>query len=82
MAQKKPQTKARRRPTKGALIRGASQQLPRELLRESIFREELKGLMRGYSGLYVLYKRKSLYYIGLAKDLFGRLVTHTKDKHS
>ncbi len=37
--------------------------------------------MRGYSGLYVLYKRRSLYYIGLAKDLFWRLHTHTRDKH-
>lgn len=38
--------------------------------------------MRGYSGLYVLYRRNSLYYIGLAKDLFGRLHNHTKDKHN
>jgi hypothetical protein len=81
MEQRKSQRKPRRRPTKGALIRGASQQLPRELLLEPTFREELRGLMRGYSGLYVLYKRKSLYYIGLANDLFWRLHTHTKDKH-
>ena len=68
MARAKVQRTPRRRPTKGALIRGASQLLPRELLFEPTFREELRGLMRGYSGLYVLYKRKSLYYIGLAND--------------
>ncbi|HTY39356.1 MAG TPA: hypothetical protein VMH23_19725 [Bacteroidota bacterium] len=71
--------KTRRKPTKGALIKGVSRQLPRELLFEPTFREELKGLMRGYSGLYVLYHRKTLYYIGLAKDLFWRLHTHTSE---
>ncbi len=81
MERPKPQRKPRRRPTKGALIKGVSQQLPRELLDEATFREELRGLMRGYSGLYVLYSRKTLYYIGLAKDLFWRLHTHTRDKH-
>jgi len=81
MKTKKSQKKIRRRPTKGALIKGVSQQLPRELLLEPTFREELRGLMRGYSGLYVLYKRKTLYYIGLANDLFWRLHSHTRDKH-
>jgi len=81
MAQRKSDSKVRRKPTKGALIKGVSQPLPRELLFEPTFREELRGLMRGYSGLYVLYKRKTLYYIGLAKDLFWRLDSHTKDKH-
>lgn len=81
MARRKTQRKSRRRPTKGALIKGVSRPLPRELLREPTFREELRELMRGYSGLYVLYKRKSLYYIGLANDLFWRLHTHTRDRH-
>lgn len=81
MARSKPRRKIRRRPTKGALIKGVSRQLPRDLLLEPTFREELRGLMRGYSGLYVLYSRKSLYYIGLARDLFGRLHTHTMDRH-
>ncbi len=81
MAKTKSQRKPRRRPTKGALIKGVSQVLPRELLGEPTFREELRGLMRGYSGLYVLYKRKSLYYVGLAKDLFWRLHSHTRDRH-
>ena len=81
MARRKSEMKARRKPTKGALIKGVSQPLPRELLREATFREELRGLMRGYSGLYVLYKRRRLYYIGLAKDLFWRLHSHTRDRH-
>lgn len=82
MKRKKPDPRPRRKPTKGALIKGVSQQLPRELLFEPTFREELRGLMRGYSGLYILYKRKRLYYVGLARDLFWRLHSHTKDRHS
>ena len=81
MARRKSDRKTRRKSTKGALIKGVSQPLPRELLFEPTFREELRGLMHGYSGLYVLYKRRSLYYIGLARDLFWRLHSHTKDKH-
>lgn len=81
MTRRKQQTKVRRKSTKGALIKGVSQQLPRELLFEPTFREELRGLMTGYSGLYVLYRRRSLYYIGLAKDLFWRLHSHTRDRH-
>ena len=81
MHKQSPKGRPRRRPTKGALIKGVSQQLPRELLFDPTFREELRGLMRGYSGLYVLYKRKRLYYIGLAKDLFWRLHSHTRDRH-
>ena len=81
MARRKSEPKIRRKSTKGALIKGVSQLLPLELLFEPTFREELRRLMRGYSGLYVLYKRRSLYYIGLAKDLFWRLHSHTRDKH-
>lgn len=81
MAKRKTLAKPRRRPTKGALIKGVSQPLPRELLLEATFREELRGLMRGYSGLYILYKRRTLYYIGLANDLFWRLHSHTRDRH-
>lgn len=81
MAPRKRETKVRRKTTKGALIKGVSQPLPRELLFEATFREELRALMRGYSGLYVLYKRRTLYYIGLARDLFWRLHSHTRDRH-
>ena len=81
MKKRSPTRSARRKSTKGALIKGVSQPLPRELLFEATFREELRELMRGYSGLYVLYKREQLYYIGLARDLFWRLHTHTRDKH-
>lgn len=81
MERSKSERRSRRKSTKGALIKGASEPLPRELLFDATFRKELKILMRGYSGLYALYKRKKLYYIGLARDLFWRLHSHTRDKH-
>jgi hypothetical protein len=73
--------RSKRRSTKGALVRGVSRPLPIELLSEPMFREELRNLMRGYSGLYALYKGKRLYYVGLASNLFWRLHGHTRNKH-
>ena len=70
----------RRKSNKGALVKGVSARLPVELLDEPSFKEGLQEITRGYSGLYFLYKRKTLYYIGLAKNLYWRLLGHTKDK--
>ena len=67
--------------SKGALVRGVSARLPVELLDEPTFRQGLQEITRGYSGLYFLYKRKTLYYIGLARNLYWRLVGHTKNKN-
>lgn len=71
----------KRKSNKGALVKGASKPLPSELLEEVSFKEGLQEIMRGYSGLYVLYKHNRLYYIGLANNLYWRLYSHTKDKH-
>ena len=71
----------RRRSSKGALIKGMSRRLPVVLLGDLSFKEGLEEIMRGYSGVYALYKGKSLYYVGLARNLYGRLRHHTKDKH-
>ena len=62
-------------------MKGVSRPLPIELLSETMFRDELRRLMKGYSGLYALYKGKRLYYVGLADELFRRLDHHTKNKH-
>jgi len=37
--------------------------------------------MRGYAGVYALYKNDALYYVGLATNLYWRLRNHTKNKH-
>jgi hypothetical protein len=43
--------------------------------------EQITGLTEGTQGVYALYRRKKLYYIGLASDLKRRIKWHLKDKH-
>lgn len=74
-------TAKKKRSSKGALVKGVSAQLPISLLDEPAFREGLRELTRGYSGIYLLYKRQRLYYVGLATDLYGRLRGHSKNRH-
>lgn len=67
--------------SKGALVKGVSARLPIDLLYEPTFKHGLEEITRGYSGIYLLYRRKTLYYVGLAKNLYWRLLGHTKNKH-
>ena len=71
----------KKRSNKGALIKGMSQPLPIELLGEPSFRSGLYEIMRDYAGIYALYRRNRLYYVGLATNLYWRLLGHTKNKH-
>ena len=73
--------KPRRKPSKGALIKGMSERLPISLLDINDFREGLKEIMAGYAGVYALYRGKRLHYVGLASNLFWRLHRHTRDRH-
>jgi hypothetical protein len=41
-----------------------------------------KSSVRSRHGVYALYRRGKLYYVGLAKNLRGRLKHHLKDRHS
>jgi hypothetical protein len=43
--------------------------------------ELVRRLIRGRSGLYALYRRDKLYYVGLASNLMGRLKGHLRDRH-
>ena len=81
MAKNRSRIKSSKTSSKGALIKGASKPLPRELLDEPSFKVGLQDIMRGYSGLYVLYKRNQLYYVGLATNLYWRLHSHTRNRH-
>lgn len=38
--------------------------------------------MKGYSGIYALYRKDRLYYVGLTTNLFGRINWHLKDRHA
>ena len=67
---------------KGALIKGMTKRLPHEILENPLFRVGLRGVMRGYAGIYALYQGSKLYYVGLTKNLFGRVRWHLRDRHA
>ncbi len=41
----------------------------------------IRNMIKGKWGVYALYKRNKLYYVGLANNLMGRLQMHLKDRH-
>jgi len=41
----------------------------------------VRDLIRGHSGIYALFKRDRLYYVGLASNLMRRLKQHLRDRH-
>ena len=45
------------------------------------YREVLKAYTRRRNGVYALYRGDRLYYVGLARDLRGRINQHLKDRH-
>lgn len=45
------------------------------------YRDQITELIGKNHGVYALYRRDKLYYIGLAADLKGRIRTHLKDRH-
>ncbi|RLA38659.1 MAG: hypothetical protein DRR42_28405 [Gammaproteobacteria bacterium] len=45
------------------------------------YRDVIKEMIRGKSGIYALYNRDKLYYVGLASNLMTRLNQHLKDRH-
>lgn len=42
----------------------------------------IRDMIRGQSGIYALFKRGKLYYVGLASNLMVRLKQHLKDRHN
>jgi hypothetical protein len=74
-------SRAKPKGNKGALLKGMSRLLPRELLDSKLFAERLRDLMRGYAGIYALYDHSTLYYVGLTGNLLGRVRSHTRDRH-
>jgi len=67
---------------KGKLVKGFLPPTPRKFLEVSFFKKEIKEMLVGNAGLYVLYKNDDLYYVGITgRDLFWRLYHHTRDKH-
>ncbi|MFN5168159.1 MAG: GIY-YIG nuclease family protein [Cyclobacteriaceae bacterium] len=69
--------------SKGALIKGMTKRLPIAIMENEAFRVGMREIMRGYAGIYALYRKNELYYVGLTKNLFYRLKAHhLHDRHS
>jgi hypothetical protein len=45
------------------------------------YQKQITELIRGNLGVYALYRRENLYYIGLARDFKNRIKHHLKDRH-
>lgn len=45
------------------------------------YRKQISDIIRGNYGVYALYRRDKLYYIGLATDFKNRINQHLKDRH-
>ena len=46
-----------------------------------IYHDEITEIVGRQHGVYALYKKNRLYYVGLASDLSSRLKSHLRDKH-
>jgi len=42
----------------------------------------IRGYVRGRHGVYALYRKSRLYYVGLASNLLSRLTQHLRDRHA
>ena len=77
---KKTRRTKTRRTTRGKLLKGVLEQVPAESF--EVIADSIETTMRGKPGVYALYKKDMLYYVGLAQSLRGRVKDHTKDKHA
>lgn len=65
---------------KSSLLQGHLEQISWQVLVD--YPKLVKEMIQMKSGVYALYKRDKLYYVGLAGDLRRRLKHHLKDRHS
>jgi hypothetical protein len=47
----------------------------------SKYQDVIRKYVRGRQGIYALYRKKELYYVGLASNLRSRLKNHLRDRH-
>ena len=73
MAKKKTKRKAR------AIVSGYLEKVSSSIFDK--YQGEITEMVRGHQGLYALYRRDKLYYVGLATNLKRRIRYHLKDKH-
>lgn len=66
---------------KGTFVKGMTKRLPSSILAHPLLEPALRKILKGYSGVYVLYDGSVIYYVGLTKNLFGRIGAHLRDRH-
>ena len=66
-------------PNRRRLVLQHLENISRDALEEH--QDILREHVRGKHGVYALYRRGALYYVGLASNLRGRLKTHLRDRH-
>jgi len=64
---------------KSQLVCQHLENVSRTMLEE--YQDIIRDFVRGRNGIYALYRRGKLYYVGLASSLLGRLKRHLKDRH-
>lgn len=72
-------SKRKKRSGKGKLISAYLEGISLDALFDLY--DELKDALQDKPGLYALYKDSNLHYIGMSKNLFGRIDWHRKDHH-
>jgi hypothetical protein len=65
---------------KGQLVSQHLENISRTALDK--YQDVLKEYVKGRHGVYALYRKGHLYYVGLASNLRNRLKTHLKDHHA
>ncbi|OGP49971.1 MAG: hypothetical protein A2Y79_14755 [Deltaproteobacteria bacterium RBG_13_43_22] len=68
------------RADKGQLVSQHLENISRTALEK--YQTILKDYVKGRHGVYALYRKGHLYYVGLASNLRNRLKTHLKDRHA
>ena len=77
----KPEKPPKRRRGRTAKIIEGYLERKRRILLEKHY-TDLKDILPHHRGIYALYRGDKLYYIGIARNVAGRLRGHLKDRHS
>ena len=65
--------------SRGILLKGALEHIPSRAF--DSLDESIEKTMKGKSGIYALYQKDKLVYVGMATSVRGRIKKHTRDKH-
>lgn len=62
------------------LIRGNLERISSKVF--DLYHDEITEIVRKHHGVYALYKKNRLYYVGLANNLKSRVKYHLRDRHA